>query len=436
MKKALGFIFILFGFALLAEAEVQYDVAKLKAGKAALSEERYSLYNFVHYKLEHYYGLSEFKDKGHKTGWYRVEDFLSWLEENEAVLNETVLPLQNKKLKEMVAIDDEYEADVLAAFLGAKYIQSKFPQYKDLEVKIKNSSGNFYDVGEKTINVSSSRRPFAAVVNTGMHEMTHALCRGENCSNGEFSVLYSIAMYALPVKDPVEGDSFSVPLYLKQGVEMQRFFYKYFAFVSALISFDSLKKSPLIGWDKEVHHYVLYDMFSDLIAISNGKYYEAPDAAVFAWDNKFKDINPKGLYSILSNKTLDKLVIETEMKGGYILSLEEDYALKVVYADAQRSFVLAHEFKKVGLEEYLERFSGMYNEAKSKAFLRDIAGEIQARPSFQSYPPFYKEKKVPYSVSYRERFLTDEKDIMEIFTKVFQKHAGQIKTPPVPEGYF
>ena len=44
------------------------------------------LYQSVRAELEQYYGRKDFSDPGRKTGWYRVDLFLKWLEKNEEKL--------------------------------------------------------------------------------------------------------------------------------------------------------------------------------------------------------------------------------------------------------------------------------------------------------------------------------------------------------------
>ncbi|MBR3899198.1 MAG: hypothetical protein IKJ44_02885, partial [Elusimicrobiaceae bacterium] len=44
------------------------------------------LYQSVRSELQQYYGRSDFSDPDRSTGWYRVDNFLTWLAENEQKL--------------------------------------------------------------------------------------------------------------------------------------------------------------------------------------------------------------------------------------------------------------------------------------------------------------------------------------------------------------
>lgn len=165
------------------------------------------LYNFVHNQLTAYYGRTDFADPQKQTGWYRVNDFLKWLQQADGKTAETFFNYYRQSNK------------FAWVYLGARYIGSKYPELKAdfSKLIVANSKFDFLDnhasilgpigiyIGEKTFKETGNYNNPPTLINLGIHELTHLLPAlspyyPDDKAFSEMVTFYSIRTYALPVK--------------------------------------------------------------------------------------------------------------------------------------------------------------------------------------------------------------------------------------------
>jgi len=94
-KTLLIFLAVLLGYSCLYAQEVEARIEK------AFQEEQLknlSLYQFVWQEMTAYYQRTNFADPSRSTGWYRVDDFLKWVEKNQTDLNNTFILWNEKRV--------------------------------------------------------------------------------------------------------------------------------------------------------------------------------------------------------------------------------------------------------------------------------------------------------------------------------------------------
>lgn len=158
-----------------------------------------SLYFSTRAQLEQYYGRTDFTDADHVTGWYRVDDFLTWLKQNEAdvsrELNQADLLLQYPQ--------------TLWIYLGARYavdIYQVQPDFARLHIQPGSQNETVHVRMEDTTILfnPSSHHAIPAAITLGIHEGTHMLPallgKEKAISLSELASFYSQHEYGLPVK--------------------------------------------------------------------------------------------------------------------------------------------------------------------------------------------------------------------------------------------
>ena len=260
MKKFLLFLLTLFimpvfacAFDLGQNSEVQKQLAQ---ELNTLKQDTCNLYGVVENELLSYYGkksIKDFYDPEHKTGWFRVYDFLTWLKENETDLTESLSQESNSynldKYKEYLeyplnkycSLDTPETKGFLGSFLGEKYLLSKYSVEKKTlykfipirEIEKSSKSTAYSDTGWWKIDLRNSlenskvrkamnlpneikiKNSFiyfntdkldsvAGFINTSLHETMHLLpvfySDGYNHHLPEKFSIYAQMAYALPVK--------------------------------------------------------------------------------------------------------------------------------------------------------------------------------------------------------------------------------------------
>lgn len=214
---------------LSAEKNLRNQVAK----QSQQATQEHALSIFVRKQIEQYYGKTNFKDPKHQTGWFRVADFLEWLEKNEAQLSKEPtfvmdipkftdqLPVQyNYTLQEIVQLSpDKRPAILMRAFwinVGVHYIAHKYGKGPNLGTISFLASPQVITAaaGKRYFQLNSSEVPevFPVYINMGIHEGTHGLVVLDNQDNeivdglngdnslSELATFYSQYNYGLPVK--------------------------------------------------------------------------------------------------------------------------------------------------------------------------------------------------------------------------------------------
>ena len=185
----------------------------------------------VGYELQQYYDRTFFNDPAHTSGWFRVDDFLKWVEENQDNLGDRKVyvnkfywkssfddskrtsPLEGEKF----SLEDLYYSGqkyLFWTYLGTLYIIDKYkldPHWSRFTLldKLPNNTATFGDAentGSPSAISLAKRYHQAAIpilINIGIHEGTHLLPRLTRESTyplGELATFYSQYNYGLPVK--------------------------------------------------------------------------------------------------------------------------------------------------------------------------------------------------------------------------------------------
>lgn len=191
-------------------AFAQIDINNNEIGKVAQELEKQrenkndisSLYSLVRQDLVKYYGRKDFSDSDHKTGWYRVDDFLKWVRENEQVLDKDNVSVADKRYNLKEAYKNSKNS--FWVYLGVKYIASKYGIYTNLDkISIFPEKANACTFGEGVICIPRDEQLPSVLINTGIHEATHFLPYLKNEDKkklSELATFYSEYNYALPVK--------------------------------------------------------------------------------------------------------------------------------------------------------------------------------------------------------------------------------------------
>lgn len=178
----------------------------LQAEVSYYHKDRY-LYDFVRQELTSYYNRTDFSDPQKQTGWYRVDDFLAWLQTNEAALLEETFVVPQLANFSQSAPED---LRVLWVYLGARYVIDRYKYPVDLNrifisVCTQNSCSS---ARQNAIRITAEEKipVIASDINLGMHEGTHALPfwnkKQTTLSDplSELSTFYSQFHFGLPVK--------------------------------------------------------------------------------------------------------------------------------------------------------------------------------------------------------------------------------------------
>ena len=193
--------------------------------QVAATQQEKTLYKVVRTHLQQYYGRTDFKDPRHKTGWYRVQDFLTWLETHNDELessnfnyfylnNDAKLPIPKYyyyKVSDFLEQNwDDLPGYVVQGFwsyLGVRYLAEVYHKDFDFSTFIlggvtgKMTSGVQY--GTILLNIND-KLVFPEAINLGMHEGTHFLpmLSGDQSGNmlSELATFYTEFNYSLPVK--------------------------------------------------------------------------------------------------------------------------------------------------------------------------------------------------------------------------------------------
>ena len=209
------------------------------------------LYQSVRSELQQYYGRSDFSDPDRSTGWYRVDNFLTWLAENEQKLKResilfysqhtevhvktersflSVTTTEDHKFplcdfvtgKTHNEVEKKHLQKTLGIYLGLRYTQDVFMPKKNLktpfisikEVESDGAAASLVSVKKQkkgAIYVGQMITSLAEDINLGLHEGVHLLywmANREDVMLGETASFYAQAEYGMPVKTKLEEKCF------------------------------------------------------------------------------------------------------------------------------------------------------------------------------------------------------------------------------------
>ena len=179
-----------------------------------------SLYSFVRQEFVNYYGIKDFSDPNHETGWYRVDNFLKWVHDNEEVLQKGIVnivgrsPITLKDLYNQDNFDNPENYYPFWTYLGGRYIADVYSielDFDALQFKLdceRSFASPLFGVIALCF-IANEKGP--DIINLGIHETTHlfpVLTVEDKFSYtaiqlSELATFYSTYNYGLPVKSEV-----------------------------------------------------------------------------------------------------------------------------------------------------------------------------------------------------------------------------------------
>ena len=191
--------------------------------QVAAAQQEHSLYTVISTQLQQYYGRPHFEDKARKTGWYRVQQFLDFVQANEAALAnsrfhyfyvdaKTFIPKDyNYKVGDFVALNWAEQPDYLVqgfwSYLGARYLAQLYPAQLNFSSFAIMGTSDHIDtgtlMGAMVVN-TQEKLALPEAINAGIHEGTHMLPSFSGNHSGdtlnELATFYSEYNFSLPVK--------------------------------------------------------------------------------------------------------------------------------------------------------------------------------------------------------------------------------------------
>ena len=254
---------------------VSFPFGFVKAQKAD-----FSLYEFVKDSIENYYNRSDFYDPDYTKGWFRVDEFLSWVDGNSVKLENV---FKRYYTDEYISYPPEKDEDfvVLGGFLGAYYTASHCT-YMDNIRRIGIQEGFSSSAGTDSITVSSEG-DFVSFIMGGLHEGAHMmpyLCAGirpnEPLDNlSELVTISAELTYGLPLKAGADSRAADMRKDLMQNKNLNRY---YAQSLLALLQYDEISNllennqaQRLFNYKLEKSSFTLQDLLTDLIDIRGRK---------------------------------------------------------------------------------------------------------------------------------------------------------------------
>lgn len=460
MKKFLIFLFVLFVMPAFAGA---FDMAqnkiyseeqnKLAQELNSIKEDTCDLYGLVEKELLNYYGkhnIKDFYDPEHRTGWFRVYDFLSWLKENEKELVNKISAESNNynyyhhniylkhPLKKYCSLKTAETKGFLGTFLGREYLLSKYSakivREKEYFMIKANTEASAYIVPKEikiptqlrgmlpgfpkkitlalvpTILYEKSKKvSFINLVNSSMHETMHLIgvltMKYQDLLPEMFTTYVQMA-YALPIK-PEEGFSSGVrDLYRAQKVLPEESKDEYTDAFFAYIQFKHIEKMNL----------------DDIISFSK----KLPDFRKSAWDDivvvpqfpefflGLLEIHTGEYLSFDSIRNNDSIQIIYEEEN--IIGIKQDSLTKWYSKISSMNYISEIIFTPINIDELLDNMSWVFPEYRKT--VKELAEQYI---------------KINLDALYKESDFNKSDDISRYPLKYILKENKDI--PPTPEGY-
>lgn len=471
---------VLFGGALCVCAGDLPDGKKLALIGQEIEARQCPLYRAVRSELERYYDRTDFSDPGRRTGWYRVDSFLKWLELNEKKLKrERVFfyyeKIDKKQLKEegttlrarirakapsvctllkgkTARIGDVYSWKALSTYLGARYAADLFlPEYRrfpPVGVIAEDRSGGIASVSSvpdgmkakrvrSVIAVGSKKNSFAEDINLGLHEGTHLL-RWMNMMPGlvsEVGSFYAQVTYGLPIKATEEKFCFSRGSRnfihsVRELGSCTPLSDEYAEMLLGALMFTNLKQPDLINWLVEKRSDTVTRLMNDLAAQIQGVLFHPEKPEKLPWEAVYEryqtwfsvgesDINPGATYGRFFSLLSPA---SSEKREGVLLA-----------RTAYNGWDVRHLTRPVTLREYVEELP--VPKALSKETLKTLS-DLAAAWSKEGSLPVPSRPRIP-----RAWWKGESAEIGQPLDEQAERFlreyiAGcQAGLPPVPKGY-
>lgn len=256
------------------------------------------LHAFYREQLETYYNRTDFTDPEHKTGWYRVQDFLDWLQRAEPALKAEKINIWTEKIPVCAVLQETREENTvarkrLAVYLGARYALNRLgydnpPDEVSFFIHPRRGASDFKN---KTLYIPAPRIfSVPEFINLGVHEITHLLPLlvpdQPQEPLGELAAFYSQTRFALPLR-PSGGVCFSngvrhIVNTLGNTDACAQILNEYNSFLAGAVLKDKIRAEDLLsyrvepGWDRSVSEVLFH-----LMLLENGKLAFAKDKKTY-----------------------------------------------------------------------------------------------------------------------------------------------------------
>ncbi len=181
MKKILLTLMFICMFSPLLQAE-GFD-ARIDQSFKEQTADFFGIYHRVRRELMSYYNRQYFQDADRSSGWYRVDDFLKWLYQNESALKKSYVLLGYEKVslnQLYMSLEDDMHRKIFWGYLGARYAFEQMGLDGNLlenyPFSICSESTCYAIASENSITLGKTERAdYVGFFNIGMHEAVHIL---------------------------------------------------------------------------------------------------------------------------------------------------------------------------------------------------------------------------------------------------------------------
>lgn len=207
LKKLLLLLLVSCSPAFLLQAA---DLALPENDSQQQEEISLTIYQKVHQEFVDYYDRECFEDKNKTSGWYRVDNFLKWLQKNETVLANSPISWNDKKvfLKDLLAdLQNTENWTLFWSYLGSRYV------FDTLE---EDTSKLVFSICTRTRCHKEAGKPVSVffstdvtnpiqIINIAMHEATHARSKFKI---SELAACTAQNIWGLPIKVELDKNIF------------------------------------------------------------------------------------------------------------------------------------------------------------------------------------------------------------------------------------
>ena len=361
----------------LGIAQLQGQISK--AIESAINER--TLYSFVKQELSNYYGKNDFSDPNKETGWYRVDNFLKWVRNNEEKLEEECFKTGSNcwSLREIVR--DKWYLEQGAyyypfwAYLGTRYIADIYgfkADFKKVEFSFTCNISNATSFFNRISLCIDSDEVIPSIINLGLHEATHMFPLDTADPLSELATFFSTYNYGLPVKSQdaitfangVRDIRRTIALRPDLDVLLEYNYYLAGLIINSDISIDdifSIKRKHLID-DISIAHICFY-----MVAMKRNNFFDSCDS---------KNI------SLVDLKNLEEqeiaLLNENPDKEVYLGKRESIcYGRQPTFAKLNGERVkLVYVDSSTNISQYLDNAFGKYNGSKIEHFYNSLYNKL------------------------------------------------------------
>ncbi|MCQ2411090.1 MAG: hypothetical protein MJ053_06480 [Elusimicrobiaceae bacterium] len=448
MKRLTLCLFLLLG---VCSTAFTRPAARLERRVQERVEQQQSvLYTTVEQALKHYYGKDYAPDPQRTTGWYRVDDFLTWVTRNSRELEQALKP---SYVQTLYQYPDSWTARSLWISLGARYIVSVYGVEADLSKLdiMYCDNENCAVTGTGWMRVSPPEgMPVPALINLGIHEATHMfpyLISGENKSLTELATFYSQYNYGLPVKSS-DMDEFAYGVRdIRRAQELRSdltLASEYNYFIAGLLLKPLLSKREILQatqgfFDSRGHvNMAIWQTVLNLIALRDGNFWKQE----YLFLHSLSEEDLRALH--FTQQDMERCKAQPEAffyvgKRRDSISNKKE-ALFARFDEKQNKVIFYTGFRRVTKEAYLQRLFGdrapylydFYDRVLNN-LPKELVKEVRRQWPVQTDQMFLPASG--QSTGWQKFGKPYSAQITQAVVKALEQ-SGAPAVPPIPPGYF